>query len=87
MQYEAYVEKVIDGDSFWTKYKIRLARVDAPEIDAINGQKAKRKLEELILHRNIVYKQVGVSYDRIVAEVWLNGYNINDIMNDFLNNM
>jgi endonuclease YncB( thermonuclease family) len=85
--YQGYVVKVIDGDTFWTIKKIRLARVNAPEIYTLRGQKAKQKLEDLILHKNIGYEPVGTSYDRVVAEVWLNGRNINDIMIDFLNNL
>jgi len=84
MKYEAYVTEVIDGDTFRTKNKIRLARVYAPEINTLKGIAAKRKLEELILRKTISYEQVGTSYDRLVAEIWLNGYNINDIMIRFI---
>ncbi len=84
VQYEAYVSSVIDGDTFWTKNKIRLARVYAPELNTLKGKLAKRQLEELILHKNIIYRQVGISFDRIVAEVWLNGYNMNDVMINLL---
>jgi len=87
MRNQGNVIEVIDGDTFWTRNKIRLARVYAPEINAVNGLKTKRKLEELILYQNIIYEQVGVSHDRIVAEVWLNGYNINNIMINFINNL
>lgn len=87
MKYEGYVTEVIDGDTFCTKNKIRLARVYAPEINTPKGVIAKRKLEEFILRKTISYEQVGTSYDRLVAEVWLNGYNINDIMIRFLDRL
>ena len=87
MKYEGYVVEVIDGDTFCTKKKIRLARVYAPEINTPKGIAAKRKLAELILRKTISYEQVGTSYDRLVAEVWLNGYNINSMMIRFLDNL
>jgi len=87
MAYKAEVKDVIDGDTFWTSKKIRLARVYAPELNAINGTKAKRKLEELVLHKEVTYEQVGSSYDRLVAEVWHNRQNINDAMRAFLANL
>ena len=87
MAYKAEVKDVIDGDTFWTMKKIRLADVNAPEIDTAKGQKAKRELTELILGKEVTYEQVGTSYDRIVAKVWHNGRSINDAMNAFLANL
>ena len=87
MTYKAEVKDIIDGDTFWTAKKIRLARVYAPEINTANGQKAKRKLAELISGKEVTYEQVGTSYDRIVAEVWLNRQKINDAMKAFLANL
>ena len=84
MKQHAHVKEVVDGDTFWTKNKIRLARVYAPELNTTNGSKAKKKLENLILRKDIVYEQVGSSYDRIVAEVWHKGININDVMINFI---
>ena len=78
----AVCEFVQDGDTFRTAMKnwIRLARYDAPEEGKPNFEKAKQLLSSLILNKEIVYEQVGTSYDRIVAEVWQAGKNINDIM-------
>ena len=84
MRRNGCVVKVIDGDTFWTRNKIRLARVNAPEINTPRGIKAKRKLEELILGKTVSYEQVGTSYDRLVAEVWVTGKNVNNIMISFL---
>jgi len=87
MAYKAEVKEIIDGDTFRTANKIRLARVYAPEINTVDGQKAKIKLAELISGKEITYEQVGTSYDRLVAEVWLNRQNINDAMKVFLGNL
>jgi len=73
---------VADGDTFSTKKEvlIRLARVHAPDEGEIGYYTAKKLLSDLILNQIIVYKEVGTSYHRIVAEVWQDGKNINDIM-------
>ncbi len=80
--YSAVCIYVKDGDTFQTKMDnwIRLARYDAPEESKPDYAKAKKLLSDLILNKQITYKQVGTSYDRIVAEVWQDGSNINDIM-------
>ena len=71
-----------DGDTFSTVRDIwvRLARVNAPDEGEPGYYTAKKLLSDLILNRIVVYKQVGTSYRRIVAEVWQDGNNINDIM-------
>ena len=78
----ATCEYVQDGDTFRTKMQnwIRLARYDAPEDGQSGYSEAKKLLSSLILNKEVVYERVGVSYDRIVAEVWQNNRNINDIM-------
>ena len=78
----AVYEHVQDGDTFRTAKQnwIRLARYDAVEEGEPNFEKAKELLASLILNKEIVYNQVSTSYNRIVAEVWQEGNNINDIM-------
>jgi len=78
----AFCDIVIDGDTFWTTEpkKIRLDDVCAPEAGSPNSQKAKRTLEGLILNKTIEYNQTGTSYDRIVAEVVVNGMSVNHYM-------
>ena len=78
----ATCEYVQDGDTFRTAMQnwIRLARYDAPEEGKPDYTKAKQLLSSLILNKEIVYEQVGTSYDRKVAEVWQAGKNINDAM-------
>lgn len=81
-KYRDTCEYVQDGDTFRTvKQKwIRLASYNAPEEDSPNYANAKILLSSLILNREIVYEQVGTSHGRIVAEVWQDNRNINDIM-------
>lgn len=80
------VIRVIDGDTFDTSSsRIRLANVYAPEINSLGGIEAKRKLQSLIDGKEVSITATGeVSYDRIVANVELNGYSINQVMNSFL---
>ena len=81
-RYTAICEHVQDGDTFRTRKQnwIRLARYNAPEEDKPNYARAKKLLSSLILHKKIDYEQTGTSYNRIVAEVWQAGVNINDVM-------
>lgn len=81
-RYSATCEYVQDGDTFRTAMQnwIRLARYDAPEEGKPDYAKAKRLLSSLILNKEIVYEEVGTSYNRKVAEVWKADENINDAM-------
>ena len=87
MRKTAYVNEVIDGDTFKisTGTVMRLEDVDAPEINSESGRKAKRKLEELILKRNIEYEeQTKDNYGRLVVQVWVDGLNVNATMKRFV---
>jgi len=98
--YPAHVKRVIDGDTFKACVdlgfrvrlitRIRLARVNAPEIRTKNleeksrGLEAKDYLEQLLFtHNNKVYimpKKKG-KYGRWICEVYLpNGENLNDLL-------
>ena len=50
--------------------KIRLKNIDAPEIGTPQGEKAIRYLKELLEGKRVTFKPVGISYDRVVADVW-----------------
>lgn len=78
----ATCEYVRDGDTFRiTGQKwIRLANVCTPDEGEVGYTTAKRILERLILRKTIVYEQVGTSYGRIVANVWVNGSSVNAYM-------
>lgn len=80
--YNAICGYVEDGDTFRTidRNWIRLARYDSPEEGKPGYYEAKRLLTHLILGKEIVYEQVSTSDDRVVAEVWQAGKNVNDIM-------
>ena len=80
-RFRASVTSVIDGDTFDTpSERIRLARVYAPPVGTPAGQTAKRILSRKILNRTVTIDPVAMSYGRIVAEVWLDGENVNDYM-------
>ncbi len=84
-----YVTKVMDGDSFETKLeRMRLEDVYAPEINEENVQKAKRKLEELILRKNIEYEgQTRDVYARLIVQIWVDGVSVNDKMKHYITNL
>ena len=60
---------VIDGDTISiNKTRIRLARIDAPELDHPYGQKSKWALVSLCKGQTIsAHVEEGMSYDRLVA--------------------
>lgn len=82
-----WVDKVEDGDTFRLRngYYIRLAGVEASERGTSYSRIAMQKLEGLILGKRIMYRQVGTSYNRIVAHVWADSLNINDEMTRYIN--
>ena len=51
-------------------HKIRLRNIDAPEIDTPQGEKAVRYLKQLLEGKRVTFKPAGISYDRVVADVW-----------------
>jgi len=81
------VTKVIDGDTFDMKVthvgkkneyeygdieRIRIAEIDAPELNSIKGKRAKEELEKAILGKVVrCYIQSRDSFNRIVAKVEL----------------
>jgi endonuclease YncB( thermonuclease family) len=73
---------VDDGDTFQTAKSdwIRLTNVCAPDSDEDGYAEAKNILSNLILNKEITYEQVGISYNRIVAEVWVGEINVNEYM-------
>ena len=86
MAVRARVVEVIDGDTFRTAAnRIRLANVDAPELNEPGGQAAKRELERLIGGKEVIYEEKARDpYGRIVAQVWVNGTDVNAAMRRFL---
>ena len=90
MRQTAFVKEVIDGDTFKISSNevMRLEDVDAPEINSESGRKAKRELEELILNKRIEYEeQARDDYGRLIVQVWVDGTNVNDEMEDFIDSL
>ncbi len=81
--YRRIVQHVIDGDTFSFRRKIgkfnkvRLADVKAPPKNTVAGRKAMMTLRGMIGGRTVTIKPVGISYDRVVAEVYADRKNVN----------
>ncbi|RMG67827.1 MAG: nuclease [Calditrichaeota bacterium] len=99
--YRAVVTRVYDGDTIWVQIdlgfyveikreKIRLARIDAPEIrgpERSAGLAARDFLRDLILNQPVLLqtlKDRKGKYGRYLGEVWLEQdgryINVNDLM-------
>jgi endonuclease YncB( thermonuclease family) len=83
---EGVVTRVIDGDSLRLRVDgeeraIRLSEIDAPELDQPHGPDAMRALHERALGRNARAIVVDTDrYGRTVADVWIDGAQINHEM-------
>lgn len=77
------VVEVLDGDTLVIpgKQRVRLKRVEAPGLENCGGETAKKRLEELVLGKEITLKGIVVDkYRRLVAFVYLDGVLINEIL-------
>jgi len=77
------VVQVIDGDTFklQNKQTVRLASIDAPELDKCLGKESKKALSQLILGKRVVLLEpYSDQYHRINALVLSDGRIINEIM-------
>lgn len=84
------VDTVIDGDTFTleTGETIRLANVNAPEKGTPNAAKAREELNNLIGGKTITYEvKARDVYGRLVAEVWIDGHNVNDEIIRFISGL
>jgi len=81
-RYSAVCEYVEDGDTFRTAKQnwIRLSDVCTPDKGELGYEKAKTILENLMSGKEIIYEQVGTSYNRKVAEVWIGEIHVNAYM-------
>lgn len=87
---KAAVISVIDGDTFrinpqWkfsdkTGGKIRIVGLDEPELSEPGAAEVKRKLEKLILGKQIEYKPIKLSFDRLLATVYLKETDISTLL-------
>lgn len=80
------VKRVIDGDTFilTNDERIRLVRVDVPELNTYCGQKAKEFLQNLIEDKFVYIQKEGKDkYGRTLAQVSLHpssAYDLEDIL-------
>ena len=78
-----YVQRVVDGDTIDIRAgpRVRLDRVDAPELHRPGGMAAWSCLQELVGGRWIGYYQHAVDvFGRAVADVWVDGIWVNEHM-------
>ncbi|EGK8084204.1 thermonuclease family protein [Campylobacter lari] len=82
----AKVSRVVDGDTIEAKFedeklKIRLFGIDAPESDQAYGKMATQFLNAIVLNKEVVLNVKDEDkYGRILAIVYLNDKDINQIM-------
>ena len=69
---------VIDGDTFrYGTERVRLRGIDTPELNEPGGQAARLRLEELLRSGPVRVVPHGRDvYDRLVADVFVDGQNI-----------
>ena len=88
------VSSIIDGDTFevakgWTwkgksGTRIRPTGYNAPELGTPRAQAAKRKLEQLILHRQVEIPTAHtIDRGRLVYDVTFNGNNLADYFPEY----
>ena len=94
--YKAYLESVIDGDTFWvvldtgmrgiSRQKLRLRGIDCPEIDTKEGQAAKAFVEKILkgVPSLTVLSSKNATYDRYEADIIFTGH---DGKEHYLNNL
>jgi endonuclease YncB( thermonuclease family) len=80
--YKAYIEKIIDGDTLWavidcgfsnfTRQKLRLRGIDAPELNTAEGEKAKKYFETVLKDSPFVIIKTYKSdkYDRYLSDIF-----------------
>ncbi len=84
--FDGTVTNVHDGDTITVvagiqKYKVRLARIDAPEIDQEFGPEAGDKLRELCDGKTVHVIRTAMDWHRrLIADVIFGGVNVNQSM-------
>ena len=97
-EYRAVVDRVVDGDTVdvtvdlgfttYSKQRLRLARIDAPEVrgeEKVAGKAASRYLETMLREGDEVRVRTAKTgkYGRYIAEIWtttVEPENISDVM-------
>jgi len=78
-----YIRDVIDGDTLVTETgsRIRLLRLDAPELELCLGKESKDRLYELTVGKRVTLKEeAGDNYGRVLALVYADGKLVNETM-------
>ncbi len=81
------VVEVIDGNTFRTvRHTVLLENLNAPTPESPGGLKAKSWLEWLLqTGKTVTIDETGRdSEGRIVAQVWIDSVNVNEVMNLFI---
>ena len=83
-QYQGKVLRISDGDTLQIrddhgqKQRVRLAFIDAPEIEQAGGRDSQRQLQRLLDNKSVLVQVVDIdNYKRQVAIVWLQKQDIN----------
>ena len=74
---------VIDGDTLVTdnKMRIRLFRVNAPELDMCMGVESRDELSRLTKNKTVLLKEIGADkFGRLLAKVYVNDLFVNEEM-------
>lgn len=56
--------------------KVRLANINASEVHTPQGERATMYLKGLLDGKCVTLKPYGISYDRVVADVWIYPHNL-----------
>lgn len=78
---KSLVINILDGDTFVLEksQRVRLAGLNAPEINFCGGQEAKEELQSLVMGKKVVLKEPVVdNWGRIVALVYVEGKFVNE---------
>jgi len=92
-EYSAKVIRVVDGDTLIVlvdlgfkiniELRVRLSKINAPDISTIEGLTTKDMVESLVLNKKVVIKTTKDSkdkYGRYLAEVFIGNASINDYL-------
>lgn len=78
------VKRVIDGDTFELRggERVRIAGLNAPELDERGGQQAKRRLQRKVSRGTEVglSKPLAKSYGRVVRKVTVNQKSVTNLV-------
>lgn len=83
-EFEAQVIAVMDGDTVMVlhnrqKLKVRLANIDAPELEQPYGKESRQALAEQVLKKQVRIKRKATdAYGRMIAEVSHGGQSVNE---------